>query len=146
MAICGLSYDTIRCARYVGAILNHSCETCAQRVHHSACYGCHVYAHTRISLKESPHRPKSGGEYVRQRLPPFSVCDSRVRLHWSHNQHLSGHTSQTRVATFNPTCVSILIATQVLIVLSRILYALQQVSDQTVGSQKTHFVGVRQSG
>jgi len=38
----------------------------------------------------------------------------RVRLLWTQsrhntsNQHLSGYTSQTRVATFNPTCVSIL--------------------------------------
>ena len=42
----------------------------------------------------------------------------RVRLHCSQNrhnsanQHLSGCTWQTRVATFNPTCVSILIAMQ----------------------------------
>jgi len=41
----------------------------------------------------------------------------RVRLHLRQNrhntanQHLSGYTSQTRAATFNPTCVSILIAT-----------------------------------
>ena len=41
----------------------------------------------------------------------------RVRLHWSQNrhntanQHLSGYTSQTRVATFNPTYVSVIIAT-----------------------------------
>jgi len=37
----------------------------------------------------------------------------RVRQHWNQNrhntaiQHLSGHTSQTRVTTFNPTCLSI---------------------------------------
>jgi len=52
-----------------------------------------------------------------------------VRLHWSQNrhntgnQHLSGHTSQTRMATFNPTCVSILIATQGLLVRSLEFFA-----------------------
>jgi len=55
----------------------------------------------------------------------FRPC---VRLHWSQNrqntanQHLSGY-SQTLVATFNPTCVSILIATQGLLVLRLESYA-----------------------
>jgi hypothetical protein len=45
----------------------------------------------------------------------------RVRLHWSQNrhntanQHLSGYTLQERVATFKPTCVSILIVIQGLV-------------------------------
>ena len=38
--------------------------------------------------------------------------------HKTANQHLSGYTSQTHAATFNPTSVSILIATQGLLVLS----------------------------
>jgi len=51
------------------------------------------------------------------------VVHLRVRLHCSQNwhntasQHLPGCTWQTRVATFNPTCVSILIATQGFLVL-----------------------------
>ena len=50
--------------------------------------------------------------------------DLMVRLHWSKNrhntanQHLSGYTSQTRVATINLICVSILIATEGLLFLS----------------------------
>jgi hypothetical protein len=46
----------------------------------------------------------------------------RPRLHWSQNRHntanqnLSGYTSQARVATFNPTCLSRLLATQGLLV------------------------------
>jgi len=45
----------------------------------------------------------------------------RVRLHWieyrhkTASQHLSGYSLQERVAAFKPTCVSIVIATQGLV-------------------------------
>jgi len=73
----------------------------------------------------------------------------RVGLHWSENRHntanqtLSGYTSQTRAATFNPTCVSIRF---VHCNDTPILRALQQVSDHAIGSKQAHFVGARQSG
>ena len=63
----------------------------------------------------------------------------RVRLHRSQNRHntanrhLSGHTSQTSVARFNPTCLSRRFVHHCND--TRILRALQQVSDQTVGSK-----------
>jgi len=50
--------------------------------------------------------------------PPGRRSGLRMRLHWSQNrhnkanQHLSAHTSQTRVAAFNPTCVPRLLAIQ----------------------------------
>ena len=61
----------------------------------------------------------SGG--IRTRNPSNqATADPRRRplLHWSQNrhntanQHLSGHTSQARVATFNPACLSRLVAIQ----------------------------------
>jgi len=57
-------------------------------------------------------------------LPECLAVCVRVRLprsqnrHKAANQHLSGYALQERVATFKPTCVSILIATQGLLVLS----------------------------
>ena len=60
---------------------------------------------------------------VKKKVWSCITCICRVRLHWSQNrhntanQHLSGYTSQTRVAAMNPTCVSRLIATQGLLVL-----------------------------
>jgi len=56
--------------------------------------------------------------------PPGRQSGLRTRLHWSQNrhntanQHLSAHTPQRRVATFNPTCVPRLLATQVIFVFS----------------------------